>query len=144
MRLSNILRKYYLNHTSHIYCNRQIFSRRNFFRENFWPRRGGGVSICRAIRGEDFTQLHGKVVFMRNAPRWDHDVARSRGPSCKVCWQRLPSVVLSVLLGAATAVADVKLPALISDNMVLQQGRQVAMWGTADAGEQVTVSLGEQ
>ena len=28
--------------------------------------------------------------------------------------------------------------------MVLQQGRQVAIWGTADAGEQVTVTLGEQ
>jgi sialate O-acetylesterase len=49
-----------------------------------------------------------------------------------------------VLAGVATAAADVKLPALISDNMVLQQGRQVAIWGTADAGEQVTVSLGEQ
>jgi sialate O-acetylesterase len=36
------------------------------------------------------------------------------------------------------------LPALISDNMVLQQGRQVAIWGTDDAGEQVTVSMGEQ
>ena len=55
------------------------------------------------------------------------------------CW-----VVLAVLMGAAAAAADVKLPALISDNMVLQQGRQVAIWGTADAGEQVTVSLGEQ
>jgi sialate O-acetylesterase len=47
-------------------------------------------------------------------------------------------------MGAVTAAADVRLPALISDNMVLQQGRQVAIWGTADAGEQVTVSLGEQ
>jgi sialate O-acetylesterase len=56
-------------------------------------------------------------------------------------WQFL---VLALLMGAATAAADVKLPELISDNMVLQQGRQVAIWGTADAGEQVTVSLGEQ
>ena len=47
-------------------------------------------------------------------------------------------------MGVATAAADVKLPALIGDNMVLQQGRQVAIWGTADAGEQVTVTLGEQ
>ena len=57
---------------------------------------------------------------------------------------RIQLLVLALLMGVATAVADVKLPALISDNMVLQQGRQVAIWGTADAGEQVTVVLGEQ
>ncbi len=51
---------------------------------------------------------------------------------------------LFALLGVTTAAADVRLPALIGDNMVLQQGRRVAIWGTADAGEQVTVSLGEQ
>jgi sialate O-acetylesterase len=39
--------------------------------------------------------------------------------------------------------ADVKLPALFSDNMVLQRDRVVPVWGTAGAGEQVTVTLGE-
>jgi sialate O-acetylesterase len=38
----------------------------------------------------------------------------------------------------------VRLPALLSDNMVLQQGREVPLWGTAGAGEKVTVTLGEQ
>lgn len=38
--------------------------------------------------------------------------------------------------------AEVKLPALISDGMVLQQGMKVNLWGTADPGEQITVSLG--
>ena len=50
----------------------------------------------------------------------------------------------SLLLTVTAATAEVKLPAVISDNMVLQQGRQVAIWGTAEAGEQVAVSLGEQ
>ncbi|MGA3324121.1 MAG: sialate O-acetylesterase [Terriglobia bacterium] len=82
---------------------------------------------------------------MRNGSRWNHNkVAHVGAHSWKVCRQRLPWVVLSVLIGAATAAADVRLPALISDNMVLQQGRQVAIWGTDDAGEQVTVSMGEQ
>ncbi len=82
---------------------------------------------------------------MRNGSRWNHDkVARGGAHSWKVCGQRLQLAVLFVLTGVVTAAADVKLPALISDNMVLQQGRQVAIWGTADAGEQVTVSLGEQ
>jgi len=38
--------------------------------------------------------------------------------------------------------ADIKLPALISSGMVLQQGVKVALWGLADPGEQVTVTLG--
>ena len=60
-------------------------------------------------------------------------------------WKRRLSLgILAVLMGVATAAADVKLPAIIGDNMVLQQGRQVAIWGWADAGEQVTVTLGEQ
>jgi sialate O-acetylesterase len=35
--------------------------------------------------------------------------------------------------------AYVKLPAIFSDNMVLQQNAEVAVWGWADAGEKVTV-----
>ncbi len=38
----------------------------------------------------------------------------------------------------------VKLPALISDNMVLQQGRAVPIWGWADKNEVVTVTVGNQ
>lgn len=68
-----------------------------------------------------------------------------QGAQClKVCGRRLQCVIFALLLGVIGATADVKLPALISDNMVLQQDRQVAIWGTADAGEEVTVSLGEQ
>src|ERR1043166_6124584 len=40
-----------------------------------------------------------------------------------------------------SARADVKLPALIGDNMVVQQGVPVRVWGWAEAGEQVTVSM---
>src|SRR5260370_10754008 len=40
--------------------------------------------------------------------------------------------------------AEVKLPALISDGMVLQQGMKATMWGTADPGERVTVALNNQ
>lgn len=47
------------------------------------------------------------------------------------------------LLAASPTVAEVKLPALFSDNMVLQRDRPIPVWGTAEAGEQVTVTLGE-
>ncbi|MGA2983533.1 MAG: sialate O-acetylesterase [Terriglobia bacterium] len=81
---------------------------------------------------------------MRIGSHWDLKAARGGRQGWGVYAQRVQFIVISVLMGAAVAAADVKLPALISDNMVLQQGRQVAIWGTADAGEQVTVSLGEQ
>ncbi len=81
---------------------------------------------------------------MGNESRSNPSIAGAGVHSGKISRLPLPWVVLSLLIAAATAAADVKLPALISDNMVLQQGRPVAIWGTADAGEQVTVSLGEQ
>lgn len=40
--------------------------------------------------------------------------------------------------------ADVKLPAIIGDNMPLQAGKEVPIWGWAAPGELVTVKLGEQ
>jgi len=52
-------------------------------------------------------------------------------------------LVLAVAL-AASALADVKLPAVVSDNMVLQRGVKARIWGTADAGEKVTVTIGMQ
>jgi sialate O-acetylesterase len=42
---------------------------------------------------------------------------------------------------AASLHASVKLPALISDHMVLQQGVPVRIWGTADPAESVTVQF---
>lgn len=48
------------------------------------------------------------------------------------------------LFGAASVRADVRLPAVLSDHMVLQQGIPVPIWGWADAGEEVTVTFGQQ
>ncbi len=42
-----------------------------------------------------------------------------------------------------TAHADVKLPAIFGDHMVLQQEAKVPVWGMADAGEKVTVTVGD-
>ena len=49
---------------------------------------------------------------------------------------------LLVLLSASiVARAEVRLPAILSDNMVLQQQTKVRIWGTANPGERVTVTL---
>jgi len=51
----------------------------------------------------------------------------------------LSTILLFACAGAA--VADVKLPAIIGDNMVLQQGGKVSIWGWADPGEEVMVGV---
>jgi len=56
----------------------------------------------------------------------------------------LLAAVFWLLLWPGQDSADVKLPALISDNMVLQRGVRTRVWGTADPGEQVTVRLAGQ
>jgi sialate O-acetylesterase len=49
-----------------------------------------------------------------------------------------------LLLSFATVVrADVRLPAILSDHLVLQQQMAVPVWGWAEPGEQVTVTFGK-
>ena len=45
---------------------------------------------------------------------------------------------------ASAARAEVRLPALFSDHMVLQRDAPVPVWGRGDAGEKVTVEFGGQ
>ena len=44
-------------------------------------------------------------------------------------------------IGAGGAQADVTLPAVLSENMVIQQKMPVRLWGKADPGEKVTVTM---
>src|ERR1041385_2031623 len=59
---------------------------------------------------------------------------------------RLAPVLALALTFAPFPHADaaVKLPGLFSDHAVLQRGMPVPIWGTADAGEEVTVSFAGQ
>ena len=53
-------------------------------------------------------------------------------------------VAAGVLLGGGAAVrAEVRLPEVIGNNMVLQKDIPLPIWGWAEAGEEVTVSLGD-
>ena len=54
---------------------------------------------------------------------------------------RLCVVLLTCV--ATPALADVRLSPLFSDHMVLQQGAPVPIWGNAEPGEQVTVTVGD-
>lgn len=52
-------------------------------------------------------------------------------------------VLLAVVVCVSAAPAAVKLPSVIGDNMVLQRGEAVPIWGWDDPGTKVTVTLGE-
>jgi sialate O-acetylesterase len=57
----------------------------------------------------------------------------------------LRAILISLCIACAGAVtptrAEVKLPPVLSSHMVLQQGMRVPIWGTAAAGEKVTVTF---
>ncbi len=54
------------------------------------------------------------------------------------------AALAGIVAAPNTARADVTLPALFSDNMVLQRKAKVPVWGLAASGEQVTVSVAGQ
>ncbi|HUU91995.1 MAG TPA: sialate O-acetylesterase [Phycisphaerae bacterium] len=53
-------------------------------------------------------------------------------------------VMAIVLLCAGRVLAAVRLPHIFGDNMVLQRGKPVRVWGWAERGETVTVAFGGQ
>lgn len=66
---------------------------------------------------------------------------------CSFPWRRLiawAALSLVALPSAPVASAKVKPHALFTDGAVLQQGQEIPVWGTADAGEAVTVKLAGQ
>jgi sialate O-acetylesterase len=55
----------------------------------------------------------------------------------------LLTAVSMLSMCSAGAFAEVKLPAVFSDNMVLQRGMPIPVWGWASPGEKVAVHLGD-
>ena len=49
--------------------------------------------------------------------------------------------LFTAMLASPDCLADPTLPAVFGDHMVLQQGREIRIWGTADRGERITVVL---
>ena len=67
--------------------------------------------------------------------------------TCLFQWS-FRSAAISALALCSTAMspgfADVKLPNVFSDHMVLQQGQENKIWGTATAGEKVSISIADK
>jgi sialate O-acetylesterase len=60
---------------------------------------------------------------------------------CLRAWSA--ALVAASALVASTALADVSLPKIFGDHMVLQQESEAVIWGKGDKGEKVTVTLGD-
>src|SRR5579862_3002640 len=62
--------------------------------------------------------------------------------------RRFSMLFLAVCLAgashSASSRADVRLPAIIGNNMVLQADKPLPLWGWAEPGEDVTVTLGAE
>ena len=50
----------------------------------------------------------------------------------------VPSILLLLVI-VHVSKADIRLPAIFSDHMVMQQNASVKLWGTADAGENIAI-----
>ena len=62
--------------------------------------------------------------------------------TCRPAFAVLLTAVIAIV--SRGAIADVKLPVIFADHMVLQRGVKVPIWGQADPGEKVTVTAGTQ
>jgi sialate O-acetylesterase len=62
----------------------------------------------------------------------------------KSVFQNIVWLTLLYLFSAGVGSAEVSVPSIIGDNMVLQQGVKVRIWGKANAGEHVTVIFGKK
>ncbi|MEN9815484.1 MAG: hypothetical protein RLZZ412_1466 [Verrucomicrobiota bacterium] len=57
---------------------------------------------------------------------------------------RLLTLLACLTLGASLLAADLRLAAPLSDHVVLQREKPVAVWGWADTGEAITVAFAGQ
>jgi len=57
--------------------------------------------------------------------------------------KKIVSIIMVLGFAVTLASAEVRTAAVFSDNMVLQQGKAVAVWGWADPGEKVRVTFGK-
>ena len=82
----------------------------------------------------------------QTSARGDHKSGLPRLPAdvIKPSMKNLIFVLIALSTFTPHLLADVKLPAIFSDHMVLQAGVAVPVWGWADPGEEVSVSVAGQ
>jgi len=99
-----------------------------------WPRDVNAVALCRGAQLAYWSPIFciGTIAEATIA---------STSQKGTIVNRHYLSIALAVF--AVNLYAEVKLPALFSNGMVVQQGRDVPVWGWAAPGTAVTVKLGE-
>lgn len=107
------------------------------------------LNLETAVGSGRLTQPVGRLTPASSASctRWVHvGIPRASFASTSYAILRLPTAVSRligfVVLWAGLVHADVVPAFIFTDNAVLQRGKEVPVWGTAEAGEGVTVSFG--
>ena len=59
-------------------------------------------------------------------------------------WKPTVLAFIVFAFGVTSVMAEVKTHGLFTDNMLLQRDKKVAVWGTSDKGDEVTVTFGDQ
>ncbi len=57
---------------------------------------------------------------------------------------KIPGIILGLIFGVVASRAEVEVPNVFSDHMVLQQGQKNPVWGKAEPGEKITVRFAGQ
>ena len=87
---------------------------------------------------------HVELILLSQRGRLPKSGAHCLAPLPEMLTNTRAFCALSLLLiGTCFVSADIRLPKIFSDNMVLQRDAAVRIWGTADPGEELTISLGE-
>src|SRR5262245_11881423 len=94
-------------------------------------------SHCRCFRRLFTTAGPSRTVAADNSPHPNRRLAMTLRFSLAAC-------LAAATLLAPAARADIRLPALFTDHMVLQQGQTNRVWGWADPGEDVIVTIAGQ
>jgi sialate O-acetylesterase len=76
------------------------------------------------------------------ADLWFRAVQHHIHPQVQLSMRTKTTAAMLILLLGSPLFAEVKLPAIFGDHMVLQRDAKVPLWGWADAGEAVTVTAG--
>jgi sialate O-acetylesterase len=62
----------------------------------------------------------------------------------KIWFKGVCALLICAAISAGPALAEVKTHGLFTDNMILQRGQKVAVWGTTDKPDEVKVVFGDQ
>lgn len=107
---------------------------------------GSSLKSTATNSGSIINKYHQNFNPPPRAAREKNVMSRIKFRACTLFNRLVVHLALFALVAAysASSFADVKLPAILGDHMVLQREMPLPVWGWADPGEQVAVVVGDQ